>query len=42
VIQRGLQNKLAELILAGRIQDGSRVAISAGDGALAIGVPAAS
>ncbi len=36
VIQRSLQNPLAELILAGRIADGETVDIGAGEGGLAI------
>ncbi|HYM04335.1 MAG TPA: AAA family ATPase, partial [Stellaceae bacterium] len=36
VIQRELQNALAEAILAGRINDGDTVDVTAGDGALAI------
>ncbi len=36
VIQRELQNPLAQLILEGRIADGSAVHVSAGDGGLAI------
>ncbi len=36
VIQRQLQNPLAELILAGRIADGETVAVTVGDGGLAI------
>jgi len=36
VIQRSLQNPLAELILAGRISDGETVDVSVGDGGLAI------
>jgi ATP-dependent Clp protease ATP-binding subunit ClpB len=36
VIQRELQNPLAEKLLAGAIQDGETVRVSAGDGALAI------
>jgi ATP-dependent Clp protease ATP-binding subunit ClpB len=36
VIQRELQNPLAEMILAGRIADGETVRISAGEGGLAI------
>jgi len=37
VIQRSLQNPLASAILAGRIKDGDRVGITAGDGGLSIG-----
>jgi ATP-dependent Clp protease ATP-binding subunit ClpB len=41
VIQRQLQNPLAELILAGRITDGETVNVTAGEGGLAIaGEPA--
>jgi ATP-dependent Clp protease ATP-binding subunit ClpB len=36
VIQRSLQNPLAELILAGRITDGETVDVSVGEGGLAI------
>ena len=36
VIQRELQNPLAELILKGRITDGETVAVTAGEGGLAI------
>jgi ATP-dependent Clp protease ATP-binding subunit ClpB len=36
VIQRSLQNPLAELILAGRITDGETVHVSVGEGGLAI------
>ncbi len=36
VIQRSLQNPLAERLLAGRIKDGETVRITAGDGALVI------
>jgi ATP-dependent Clp protease ATP-binding subunit ClpB len=36
VIQRSLQNPLAELILAGRITDGETVQVSVGEGGLAI------
>ncbi len=36
VIQRELQNPLAELILKGRIADGETVAVTAGEGGLAI------
>ena len=36
VIQRELQNPLASMILAGRIDDGDTVRISAGEGALSI------
>ncbi len=36
VIQRSLQNPLAELILQGRINDGETVDVSTGDGGLAI------
>ena len=36
VIQRALQNPLAELILAGRIADGETVEVSVGEGGLAI------
>ena len=36
VIQRALQNPLAEAILAGRISDGETVAVTVGDGGLAI------
>jgi ATP-dependent Clp protease ATP-binding subunit ClpB len=36
VIQRSLQNPLAELILAGRISDGETVDVSVGEGGLAI------
>jgi ATP-dependent Clp protease ATP-binding subunit ClpB len=42
VIQRALQNPLAERILQGRIADGERVRVSAGEGGLVIaGEPAA-
>jgi len=37
VIQRALQNPLAEQILQGRIADGQTVHISAGEGGLVIG-----
>ena len=41
VIQRSLQNPLAELILAGEVADGESVTVSAGDGGLVInGKPA--
>jgi ATP-dependent Clp protease ATP-binding subunit ClpB len=36
VIQRGLQNPLARLILEGRIADGEKVKVSAGEGSLLI------
>jgi ATP-dependent Clp protease ATP-binding subunit ClpB len=36
VIQRSLQNSLAEQLLAGTIKDGDRVAVSAGDKGLLI------
>jgi ATP-dependent Clp protease ATP-binding subunit ClpB len=36
VIQRSLQNPLAELILGGRISDGETVDVTVGDGGLAI------
>ena len=36
VIQRALQNRLAELILAGHITDGETVEVTVGDGGLAI------
>ena len=36
VIQRELQNPLAQLILAGKIADGSRVPVTAGEGGLVI------
>jgi ATP-dependent Clp protease ATP-binding subunit ClpB len=36
VIQRSLQNPLAERLLAGRIKDGETVRVTAGDGALVI------
>ncbi|MGH7090432.1 MAG: AAA family ATPase, partial [Stellaceae bacterium] len=36
VIQRELQNPLAELILKGRIADGEHVAVTTGEGGLAI------
>jgi len=36
VIQRELQNPLAELILKGRIVDGERIAVTSGEGGLAI------
>ncbi len=36
VIQRELQNPLAELILKGRIVDGERIAVTTGEGGLAI------
>jgi ATP-dependent Clp protease ATP-binding subunit ClpB len=36
VIQRSLQNSLAEAILAGRIADGETVEVTVGDGGLAI------
>jgi ATP-dependent Clp protease ATP-binding subunit ClpB len=36
VIQRSLQNPLAELILAGRISEGETVDVSTGEGGLAI------
>ena len=36
VIQRALQNPLAEMILAGKIADGERVQVSAGEGELVI------
>ena len=36
VIQRELQNPLAEMILAGRVKDGDRVAVSSGEGGLVI------
>ncbi len=41
VIQRELQNPLAELILAGRIVDGETVTVTAGEGGLAIAGAAA-
>jgi ATP-dependent Clp protease ATP-binding subunit ClpB len=34
VIQRGVQDPLAEMVLAGGVRDGSRVKISAGKGGL--------
>jgi ATP-dependent Clp protease ATP-binding subunit ClpB len=37
VIQRSLQNPLAGAILAGRIKDGDRVAVTAGEGGLIVG-----
>ena len=36
VIQRALQNPLAEAILAGRISDGETVRVTTGEGGLAI------
>jgi ATP-dependent Clp protease ATP-binding subunit ClpB len=36
VIQRELQNPLAEMILAGKIADGDEVRVSAGEGGLVI------
>ena len=36
MIQRELQNPLAELILKGRIVDGETVAVTTGEGGLAI------
>ena len=36
MIQRELQNPLAELILEGRIADGETVEVTAGEGGLAI------
>ncbi len=41
VIQRELQNRLAEKLLAGDIRDGETVRVSTGDGGLAIGAVAA-
>jgi ATP-dependent Clp protease ATP-binding subunit ClpB len=37
VIQKELQNPLAEKLLAGEIQDGETVRVSAGEGGLVIG-----
>jgi ATP-dependent Clp protease ATP-binding subunit ClpB len=36
VIQRALQNPLAEMILAGKVSDGSTVRVNVGEGGLAI------
>jgi ATP-dependent Clp protease ATP-binding subunit ClpB len=36
VIQKTLQNPLAEMILAGKIKDGEKVRVTTGDGALVV------